>query len=84
MPQDTAFTSWRVLHDQLLNDLASKSYRTMQSYTLQAGGAGGSRTVSYRSLAELLKLLEVVKAEMAIEEGTSYAGRTYASNGGRG
>ena len=79
-----AFTSWRALHRQLLDDLASKSYRTMQGYTVTAGGAGGGRTVTYRGLAELMKLLEYVKEQAALEDGTAYAGRTYAANGGRG
>ena len=83
-PPPPVFTTWRALYDQLLNDLASKAFRTMQSYTVNTGGIGGGRTVTYRGLAELLKFMEYAKEQAEIEEGMSYAGRTYAGNGGRG
>ena len=72
------FTTWRDLHNQLLNDLASGAFRTMQSYAV------AGRTVTYRSLAELKNIIEWVKSEAEKEEGQNYYGRTFAKNGGRG
>jgi hypothetical protein len=84
MSEAQAFTSWKDLYRQLLNDLASPSFRTMQSYTVSSGGAGGSRQVSYRSLSELKSLIDWVKIEMDEEQLGPYHGRTFAVNGGRG
>jgi hypothetical protein len=82
MPEE--FTTWADLLKQLYNDLASRSFRTMQSYSLASGGTAGSRTVTYRGLTELRELIEWVKAEALEEELGPYPGRTYAVNGGRG
>ncbi len=83
MAESGAFTTWRDLVNQLKSDLAGRAFRTMQSYSLTAGG-GGSRTVSYRSLKELKDLLTWAEEEADKDEGAMYAGRTYAANRGRG
>jgi hypothetical protein len=81
---DGIFTTWSDLYNQLLNDLASPSFRTMQSYTVSAGGSAGTRQVTYRSLSELKALIDWVKAEAEEELLGPYHGRTLAANGGRG
>lgn len=82
MAENKVFTSWRDLHNQLLNDLASGAFRTMQSYSVSGGG--NSRQVTYRSLKDLRELIDWAAEEAAIEEGRGYQGRAYAKNGGRG
>lgn len=79
----TTFTSWRGLVEQLKADLFNPSFRKMQSYTLSAGG-GGSRTLSYRSLSDLMSLIKFAEDEMIKEEGLPYHRRTLAANGGGG
>jgi hypothetical protein len=80
----STFTSWRELRDQLLNDLSDPTFRKMTQYSINASGSGGSRTVSYRSHAEILQLLSYVDLMVEKEEGPTFVGRTYAKNGGRG
>jgi hypothetical protein len=79
---DGEFTTWTELYEQLLNDLASRSFRTMQSYSMAAGGTAGSRTVTYRGLTELRQLMDWVKSE-AMKEQFGAVGRVYMTNGGR-
>jgi hypothetical protein len=81
---DGKFTSWADLRDRLRDDLASAAFRTMQSYTINASGSGGARTVTYRSLAELKHWLVWVEQMADIETGQTYAPRTYPKNKGRG
>jgi hypothetical protein len=81
---DGAFTTWGELYRQMLDDLANRAYRTMQSYTMAAGGAAGSRTVQYRGWADFRAQLEFVKNEAIKEELGPLSGRTNAVNGGRG
>jgi hypothetical protein len=77
------FTSWADIYKQLLSDFADGSFRKMNSYTLSSGGAGGSRTVMYRSISDFMVMLAYAKDEAAKESGQNI-GRTYAVNRGRG
>jgi hypothetical protein len=80
-----AFTTWKALKQQILNDLVDPSFRKMGQYTINAAGTGGSRSVTYRSLEQLKSLLDWVEKEEAKEEGVPpYVGRAYAKNNGRG
>jgi hypothetical protein len=80
----TTFTTWRELLDRLRDDLANPSFRTMQSYTINSAGTGGSRTIMYRSLKELRELIDWVEQQVVVEEGGARSFRSYAKNGGRG
>jgi hypothetical protein len=84
MAETTTFTSWSDLYARMLDDLASGSFRKMQGYSISAGGAGGQRSVQYRTYAEFKQMLEFVKEKADEETGQGYRGRTYAANGGRG
>jgi hypothetical protein len=79
-----AFTTWRAFYWQIQDDLASGAYTRVQSYSVTSGGAGGSRSVSYRGLQETLSMLEYADMKAREEELGPYPGRTYAVNGGRG
>ena len=84
MSEHKVFTSWRAIRAQLLDDLASDSFRTMQSYAINSAGTGGARSVTYRSLAELKALIDWTDEEILKEEGPDYLARTYPRNMGRG
>jgi hypothetical protein len=84
MSETQGFTSWTDLKAQLLKDLADPSFRKMGQYSIASSGSGGSRSVSYRSLKDLLELLKVAELEVMKEVGADYHGRTNAANGGRG
>lgn len=72
--------SWCELEEQLLEDLSSGSMGGMQSYSVST--SGGTRTVSYRSVSELEKLLSMVQMRCRMERGMpAYAGRTAAGTG---
>jgi hypothetical protein len=80
---DELFTTWADLLERLKDDLASRSFRTMQSYSVASGGSGGTRTVQYRGLSELRDLMKWVQAEAAEEANGPYPGRVCVANGGR-
>lgn len=69
------FTSWLALKTQLLNDLASGSWKT-SSYKI------GAREMSYRSFGDFKAMLDFVDEHIAEEAGTVY-GRTHAKPMGR-
>jgi hypothetical protein len=77
------FTTWADLRQQILNDLANGAFRRLQSYSVASGGTGGSRSVTYKGLAELRATLEWVEAQ-ALEEKYGGVGRVSMANGGRG
>lgn len=83
MAESGEFSTWRDLIKQLKNDLLNPSFRKMQSYTISAG-AGGSRTVAYRGIGELMNLIKFAEDQAIKEEGLPYHRRTYALNKGRG
>ena len=70
------FTTWSALYSQMLDDLASGSWRKMSGYSV------AGRSVSYRSFDEFKKLLDYVKSQADAEKG-SYQGRTLARPIGR-
>ncbi|MDR1165736.1 MAG: hypothetical protein LBO66_07665 [Deltaproteobacteria bacterium] len=78
------FVTWRDIYNQLKQDLTRSDFRTMQQYSITAGGTGGSRMVSYRDLNQLKQLIALAKEEMDAEEPRDWAARTYPRNGGRG
>ena len=69
------FTTWTALHQQMLDDLATGSWRT-EAYRIK------DREMRYRTFEDFKAALEYVKAQAAIETGT-VIGRTYAGQGGR-
>lgn len=71
-----AFTSWADLERQMLDDLASGSWRR-KSYSL------GDLSVSYVSFGEFKEALEYVRNRAALERGTA-SPRTCARPAGGG
>lgn len=70
---------WRTLHEQMLQDMASPTFRRMGSYSV------AGQTMSYRSLEEFRRLLAWVGAQAELEEGRApYRARVPLANGGRG
>lgn len=80
---ETVFTTWSDLLERLKQDLADGAFRKMGQYTVNAGGAGGSFSVSHRSLPDLLAAIEFCKKQAVMEE-RNYQRFTYPLNLGRG
>jgi hypothetical protein len=79
---DAVFTSWQDLRQRIMDDLADGSFRRLSQYSINAAGTGGSRSVSYRTIADAKALLELCEQEILKETG--FIRRTYARNAGRG
>jgi hypothetical protein len=71
------FTTWTALLTQLLDDLASGSFRT-KSYSTPTGVS-----VTYNAPEEILAAIREVRTLAAFETGAA-SPRTYAGQGGRG
>lgn len=70
---------WRTLYEQMLQDMASSTFRRMGSYAV------AGQTMSYRSLDEFRRLLAWVGVKADLEEGRApYNARVAVANGGRG
>jgi hypothetical protein len=70
-----AFTTWAALKTQMLNDMASGSWRT-ESYQI------GDMNKKFRSFADFKEALGYVTDMAAVEAGTTTS-RVYAKQGGR-
>lgn len=64
-----AFTTWAALKEQLLNDIASGDWRTA-SYDVT--NAGGSHSLSYKSLKEVEEFYDFVERQ-AVKEAAAPA-----------
>lgn len=71
------FTNWTDLLNQMLDDLASGSWRTAE-YEI------GSQRHKYVSISDFREALEWVEVRANRESGTAHPRRTYAKQGGRG
>ncbi len=72
---DEVVYSWCELHAKLLEDLESGSIGAVQSYSVAT--AGGSRSFSYKSTDDLLKLIRHAADMCALQCGElPYIGRT--------
>lgn len=67
------FTTWKDLYQEMLNDMADRSWR-FKEYEL------GDRRVLFTSPTEFRQQLAFVKEQM-FEEQNSYDARTYAAMG---
>jgi hypothetical protein len=74
-----AFESWTALKQKMMDDLASGNWAKVSSYSVSTGS--GSRTMTYRSIEDFMKLFHEVEARAA-EEGGFY-GQVVAVPGGR-
>lgn len=74
--------TWCELEEQLLEDMASGGFGKVQSYSVST--AGGTRSFTYRTQADLQELLTYVRNRCALERGVApYVGRTCAGSAGR-
>lgn len=71
-----AFTTWTVLYTAMLDKLAANE-------TIVGAVTVGDKTITYRTHAEFLKMLDFVEAKAMAESG-NFVPRTYAKQGGRG
>jgi len=80
----TPFTSWSALYAALLDRytdaLLTGGFETVKA-SIDTGS--GSRSVEYRSLADLEAALERIRQKVDAESGAACL-RVYAKNGGRG
>jgi len=70
------FTTWTALYNAMLDVLASGD-------TSVGSVTSGSKSITYKSHAEFLRMLSFVEGKAKEEEGTFYP-RTYGGQGGRG